>query len=116
MNTAELTGKMAETARIMIESIAELQNISNTALRALAKQQLDAIEEFNAVGMRRLKELAATKTPTELWAVQTKTAAEVADELKSSTMRAMKVLEQCQKDLQAFLEKSVSVFDEKVRL
>ena len=115
MNSEEITKKMTDTTRMMLDSIAELQKISDATVRALAKQQLDAIEEFNAVGTRRVEELTTAKTPKELLATQTKMASEVAKDLKASTMRTMEVLNQSQKELKAFLEKNVKDFIDKTK-
>ncbi|MBF0459873.1 MAG: phasin family protein [Magnetococcales bacterium] len=115
MNSEEITKKMTDTTRMMIDSIAELQKINDATVRALAKQQLDAIEEFNSVGSKRLEELTSAKTPKELLNTQTKMAAEMAKDLKSSTVRAIEVLTQGQKELKAFLEKNVKDFIEKTK-
>ena len=89
--------------------------LGTETVRALAKQQLDAIEEFNSVGSKRLEELTSAKTPKELLNTQTKMAAEMAKDLKSSTVRAIEVLTQGQKELKAFLEKNVKDFIEKTK-
>ncbi|MBF0461226.1 MAG: phasin family protein [Magnetococcales bacterium] len=116
MNTEELTDKMAETTRLMIDSLAELQEISESTVRALAKQQLDAFTGFHTVGTQRIGELAVAATPTELFTIQSKIAAEVAEDLKANALRTMEVLNQGQRDLQTFLGKNIKDFIGKVNL
>ncbi len=100
---------------MMIDSITELQKINDNTVRELAKQQLDAIEEFNTAGVRQLDELTAAKTPKELLATQTEIANEVAKDMKANTQRAIAVLAQGQKELKDFLEKNVQQFIEKTK-
>ncbi|MBF0126754.1 MAG: phasin family protein [Magnetococcales bacterium] len=116
MNIDEITKKMTETTRMMIDSIAELQKINDATVRALAKQQLEAIEEFNSVSSRQLDALGDVKNPKDLIAIQAKIAAEVAEDLKSNTVRALEVLNQGQSELKAFLDRNVRALMEQAKL
>ncbi|MBF0427558.1 MAG: phasin family protein [Magnetococcales bacterium] len=116
MTSDKITKKMTEMTRLMIDSITELQKINDNTVRELAKQQLDAIEEFNATGARQLDELASAKSAKELLTTQTEIAAEVAKDMKANAMRAMEVLSQGQKELKTFLDKNVQQFIEKTKV
>lgn len=116
MNSEKITKRMTEMTRLMIDSITELQKINDNTVRELAKQQLEAIEEFNTSGSRQLDELSAAKSPKELLATQTEIASEVAKDMKANALRAMEVLVQGQKELKTFLDKNVQQFIEKTKV
>ncbi|MEO5345996.1 MAG: phasin family protein [Magnetococcus sp. YQC-9] len=113
MDNQEIIVKMAEMSKFVIDSITEMKNINENIISQLAKQQIEAVEGFNAATTRQLSELTAVKSPRELLDAQAEIATEVAKDVKEHAWRVINILTESQNELRAFAEKNVQQFVEK---
>ncbi|MBF0417396.1 MAG: phasin family protein [Magnetococcales bacterium] len=113
MENKEIIEKMAEMSKFVIDSITEMKNINENIISQLAKQQIDAVEGFNAVTTRQLNQLTSVKSPVELLGTQAEIATEVAKDMKENAMRVINILTESQNELRAYVEKNVQQFVDK---
>ena len=101
--------QMTKMTKNLLDSMAELQEINSRTVQTLAKQQLQAAEEYMNAGSDNIKSLADVKDLKEAMNKQVNLATEMGEMMKNQAKETMDVLNGAKSDLDTLVEKNVEL-------
>lgn len=111
----KITDQLTELSHKMMETVTTLQKINDRTVQDLAKQQLEAAENFIKSGSEQIKNMGSIKTVQDAVTNQAEMASEVGKMILSNAQKSMEVLTRGQSELKNLIDQNIKDLMEKAK-